>query len=356
MTRRAAALTVGVVVTLAAVALAAVLASRGREESIEPGVQAIAVRRWIEPEAQLFGDPVVATIDLIADRRRVDVDSVSVATLFAPYDVIGEPRRTRTVDGPLVRLRTRYRLQCLAQICVPKTTERLLKLEPAKVTYLRADGSPGRGRMIVWPRLTITSQLEGGVLPQPDATSKSGRGFSFAPPLLARVQPPGAPSGRIEPRLAEALLVGGAAVLVALAALLLLPLVRRKPEPEPAPPGPATLELTPIERALVGLDWARAAGGSREQRKALELLAEELDADALDAETEGDDIVAQLADDARVLAWSARPPGDDSTATLSQRVREIVEARAAALAAARATPSDGDTILVDAVDGNGSHA
>ncbi len=302
-----------------------------------------------EPESQLFGDPVVATVDVIADSRRVDVDSISLETLFAPYDVIGEPLRSRTVDGPLVRLRTRYRLQCLAQICVPQAVERPLTLEPAKVTYLRADGSPGRARAVVWPRLTITSQLEGGVLPQRDATSQSGRGFSFAPPLQARVQPPGEPTWRVRPWLAQSALLAGALALVGVAALLLVPLVRRRPEPEPEPVAPATLELTPLERALVGLDWARAAGGSREQRKALELLAEELDAD-------GEDDLTPLADDARVLAWSARAPGDESTASLSQRVREIVDERAAALAAAQAEVADGDAILTGGFDENGRHA
>jgi hypothetical protein len=343
MTWRAAALAFGVAVCLAVVAAAAVVAVRGRETGIAPGVQPVAVRRWLEPESQLFGDSVVATIDVIADSRRVDVGSVSVKTLFAPYDVIGEPQSTRTVDGPLVRLRTRYRLQCLVQVCVPKGNVLPLKLEPAKVTYLRVDGSPGRPRTVGWPPLTIASQLRDG------AALQRERDLSFAPPLVARIQPPGMVSWRIGPWLAESALFGGAAVLVGLAALLALPVVRRKAELEPAPETAATPELTPLERALVGLDWARAAGGSREQRKALELLAEELDADA-------EDDLAPLADDARVLAWSARLPGDESTATLSRHVHDITERRAAALAAMQAEHADEDVIPVDSRDENGRHA
>jgi len=58
VTRRGAALVLGVAVALAVVALAAVLAFRGRGQDPEPGAQAVAVRRWVEPETQLFGEPV----------------------------------------------------------------------------------------------------------------------------------------------------------------------------------------------------------------------------------------------------------------------------------------------------------
>lgn len=344
MTRRAVALALGVAAALAAVGVAAFLAWRGGDRDVEPGEQAIAVRRSVEPESQLFGDPVVATLDVIADSRRVDVNSVAVDASFAPYDVVGEPQRTRTVDGPLVRLRTRYRLQCLAQVCVPEATELPLTLQPARITYLRSNGSPGPERTVPWPRLTIASQLEGGTLPEglPAPTGTIG------PALRARVQPPDEPSWRLSPTVAQIGLLGGTVALIGIGALLLVPLVRRKREPEPEPAPAFTVELTPLERALVGLDWARAAGGSREQRKALELLAEELDSD-----TEED--LTPLADDARVLAWSARPPGGESTATLSQRVREIVEERAAALAAA---PDDAEVgeVLAGAPEENGRGA
>ena len=342
MTRRAVGLVLGIVIAVAAVAVAGLFAWRAGGDDIEPGTQAITVRRWVDPESQLFGDPVVATIDVIADSGRIDVDSISVETSFAPYDVVGEPERTRTVDGSLTRLRTRYRLQCLAQVCVPERAERGLTLEPAKITYLRADGEPGPERSVSWPRVTIASQLEEGIVPHDDATT------AFASPFRARVQPPGEPSWRVSPWVAQIALLGGAVALVGVGALLLLPLVRRRPEPGPAAAPAFTIELTPLERALVGLDWARAAGGSRDQRKALELLAEELDADV---ETD----LTPLADEARVLAWSARPPGDESTAALSDRVREIVAERAAALAA-RAEADEADASLAGAVEGNGRHA
>jgi hypothetical protein len=153
---------------------------------------------------------------------------------------------------------------------------------------------------------------------------------------------PGDPSWRLPPAVLQAGLLGGAVLLVGLATLLLLPLVRRGPEPEPEPEH--AIELTPLERALVGLDWARAAGGSREQRKALELLAEELEADT-------EDDLAPLADDARVLAWSARPPDDEPTESLARRVREIVDARAQARLEAGA-----ESGLVGAAEENGRHA
>jgi hypothetical protein len=342
VTRRALLIGLGLVAALAAVAVAAVIASRGggSRDEVLPGEQPIAVRSWVEPESQLFGDPALATIDVVVDSGRVDVDSVAVDASFAPYDVVGEPVRTRTVDGPLVRLRTQYRLQCLAQVCVPEHAQKPLTLPPARVAYVRANGTPGQPRAVQWPRLTITSQFEGGTPRQ------NGLGETFTSPigLRARVQPPGDPSWRASPLLVQILLIGGAVVLVGIAALLLLPFMRRKPEAEPAPA--PVIELTPLERALVGLDWARAEGGSKEQRKALELLAEELEADT-------EDDLTSLADDARVLAWSARPPGDESTEVLAQRVREIVEARAAARAEAA---MEAEPALAGASTGNGRHA
>jgi hypothetical protein len=102
---------------------------------------------------------------------------------------------------------------------------------------------------------------------------------------------------------------------VAVAALL--PYLRREapapPEPEPVPAGP---ELTPLQRALAGLQWARAFGAPREQRKALELLAEELE--------HADQV--ELAEEARALAWSPAPPGQAEMKALAGRVDMVAEA------------------------------
>ena len=57
----------------------------------------------------------------------------------------------------------------------------------------------------------------------------------------------------------------------------------------------------------------------------------------------------------RILLWS-QMHGDESTATLSRRVRDIVERRAEALAAAQTEPAEGDTILTGALDESGPHA
>src|SRR5204862_6464890 len=75
-------------------------------------------------------------------------------------------------------------------------------------------------------------------------------------------------------------------------------------------------EASPLERALLVLEaaWAR---GAADQRKALELLAAEL-------ESQGE---PPLAGQARELAWSQTAPEPEAARTLAASVREVIGPR-----------------------------
>ena len=77
------------------------------------------------------------------------------------------------------------------------------------------------------------------------------------------------------------------------------------------------MTLTPLERALLVLESARVRGAAADRRKALELLAAEL-------ETGGD---PPLALEARELAWSKATPAGEATKALATRVRRLIKAR-----------------------------
>jgi hypothetical protein len=75
--------------------------------------------------------------------------------------------------------------------------------------------------------------------------------------------------------------------------------------------------LSALEQALVFLEKSVRHDGAEEQRRALELVAEELDT----AEW-GDNALASAA---RRLAWSEDAPPIDATSDLAARVRSAVE-------------------------------
>jgi hypothetical protein len=129
---------------------------------------------------------------------------------------------------------------------------------------------------------------------------------------------------RLAPGVLVALLLGGA-VLAALAAVGLAYVAwprRAPPPPEPEPELPPEPVLSPLEQALALLEESVRSDGAAEQRRALELVAEELEL----AEW-GD---RDLARTARALAWSEGVPPVDQTNRLAARVRSALPEIAAA--------------------------
>jgi hypothetical protein len=128
-----------------------------------------------------------------------------------------------------------------------------------------------------------------------------------------------AASYRFAPGVLVALLLAGSALAAVAAAWLAFVAWPKRapvplPEPEPElPPGPV---LSPLEQALALLEESVRVDGAEGQRRALELVAEELELARW-----GD---PDLARTARVLAWSEAVPPPEETRALAARVRSTL--------------------------------
>jgi hypothetical protein len=295
----------------AALALVALAGCGGDAEDVSllPTGRAIATSRTLEPTTHLFADSVRARLEVVVDRDLLDPGRISLRTRFEPYELVASTRRTRRDLGRYTRLRYEYTLRCLTAACIPVRLESVLgeqepgraerrtfRLPAAEVRYDDPSGElPDVLRSVSWPPLTAVSRLN-------EAQSEAAFPFRASPRALPDL------SYRASPAL-----VGGALLIAALALLALPARVglrwwrdRRAPATSEPLAG-----LSPLERALLLVEWARGRDGA-ERRGALEQLAAELDRAELGARAE----------EARVLAWSRPAPSSEAASTLARRVRE----------------------------------
>jgi hypothetical protein len=160
---------------------------------------------------------------------------------FAPFAVVG-------------RRGDEYELQCLDPACLPAGKPRVLTI--------------GGHRLVITPRVSVS---------QVGSPERSFRRPTTPPP----------PSYRVRPSLLRALLLAGAAGLVALGAVLVWPLVRRRRRARPD-------TRTPLERALAFVR-ASLSREPADRRRALDLLARTVEPGAVGSE-------------ALSLAWSEPDP------------------------------------------------
>ncbi|MBM2821365.1 MAG: hypothetical protein HW413_111 [Thermoleophilia bacterium] len=286
-----------------------------------PEGKASAVKGSLKPSVHLFAEPVVARIDVVVDRGRIDPRNIRLDAPFKPYQLIGEASVARRDVGRFTHLRYELKLRCLGADCIPRTFEgeitvsqvpglpallsgqqrdekRTYRFPATKVLYDDDAGLEPKvlGR-ITWPPLRSLSRINWS------DSSVVGLGFPFE----SNVTPVSEPSFRAPPALLGAGLLGGALALLVLPAGLLVRYRRRRPgrDQEAAP------EPTPLERALALVEWARGRSDAGERRGALEALAFELQAER-----------GELADRAREQAWSRVPPSPDEMAELLRAVRE----------------------------------
>jgi hypothetical protein len=251
----------------------------------------LTVAATLTPREHLFGDRVVARVDVALDPSRVEARSVAIETSFAPYAIVGKPRVVR--DASAVRLEAT--LVCLARACATPAPQRTVDFPRARVRY--RDRS-GRAHSIgaSWPPLLAASRLTPADVLRPQIRVVAG-----APPASTAADPT---------VVAWALAAGAGGLLLAAGGALVRRLRARPAAAAWAPPeAPALLTaLADVERLAAESDGAR--------RSAIDRLARELDRIGL----------TRLAPAARTLAWSAPVPSSEPMQQLSADVQKAVDA------------------------------
>lgn len=279
------------------------------------------VRGELVPDVHLFGEPVVAQVEVILDRDKVDPADVRLKTDFEPYESVGETREERRDLGDYTVIRYTTTLNCLNRFCIPRTAEgettvsQIPGLPPflpgqqrdEKVKYefppaLLVAQSEGEAKdrtlgRVVWAPLRSLSRINWY------DSSVVGQGF----PFVATVTPLPEPDYRISPTLLGLGLLALAAALLALPVWLVRSRRRRRVVPVPSKPA-----QSPLERALLLVEWASRRPSVDERREALEALAFEL----------GHEQDGESAMRAREQGWS--PPAPES-AEMTELVASIRE-------------------------------
>jgi hypothetical protein len=302
-----------VVVSAGLVVTAAWISSRGEgpHGTAEPPPE-VQAEADLAPKVALFGDTVRAHVDVVVDGTRVDPESVRIAADFAPWEIVEKPDRRVISAEDLTYVRTAYTLRCLSAACVPSGRSTTYHFDPGRVSFAhvtRAASDEG-STQVAWPSFRVFSRVA--------ATDLQNNLRSSAPWQADVISLPAA-SFRLAPgRLVALLLVGALALAAGGIALAVAAWARREPAPPPPPPvRPAEPALSPLEQALVLLEQSVRQDGAAEQRRALELVAEELETAGWGDRT--------LANAARRLAWSEVAPPIDATTDLATRVRAAVE-------------------------------
>jgi hypothetical protein len=258
----------------------------------------------VTPNVVYFGDPLTARIDIAVDTHKVDPDRVRIATNFGPFDRLSQ-HKVRRDAGRITSIRETYVLRCLSRECVQilpsvaaaaggakPSGRRATDFPPARV-YVR--GSSVQPILLQWPTVESVTRVN-------QAESQLQTFFYHAdltPPARSYALSPG---GLLW------LLFVVVLVLVAVpVAIVLRRVVEYRRAHGPAP----RQEVAPLERALRLLDWANRQPEGEKRRRALELVALELQRGGR----------VELGDEARALAWSPPPPPPDQAGELGTRVR-----------------------------------
>ncbi|HEU0303959.1 MAG TPA: hypothetical protein VFR32_05200 [Gaiellaceae bacterium] len=299
---------------LVALTCAAALLAPAVAQAELPGGRAIAVATSLSPDVHLFADPVVAETRVIVDPREFDPDGIRVKASFAPYEQVGPLQESRRRVGDAVELRYAATLRCLDGTCLaPRHRTQLgeqeggrserytFRFPPAEVLYEHPSGRVELLLQRPFSALEVVSRINTAQLDA--ATTALGT-------YTASLEPP-SPTYR----LSAGRVAAGAFALAGL--LLLLPgwlagrsLLRRwRSTRQPR-------RLSPVERALLLVDWTgQRQNGQEDRRRALEALAEVLEHSG----------AAPLAETTRTLAWSEEGPDRTTTGELASEARSVLE-------------------------------
>jgi hypothetical protein len=306
------------VAALAGALVAAFVLWQGNEvpaEALPEQAAEIEAETSFSARTAFFGDTVLAHVDVVLDTTQVDPESIRVAADFAPFELIGRLARRRRDAGDTAHVRTTFVLRCLSGACVPAADAERLEFAPGRIQFAAPSeqGVNESSLPVQWPSVIVYPRFDEGLTGGADAISQPWRADLLSLPPVSYRRAPG---------LVAALLLSAAALLVVGGiGLAYLAWPRRTPAPPPEPePEPEPVEtLSPLELALVLLEQSIRTDGAADQRRALELVAEELElADWGDRD---------LARTARALAWSEEVPPIDETTRLAARVRTALPAR-----------------------------
>jgi hypothetical protein len=235
----------------------------------------------VSPRAVPFGDAVVARATVAVEANAVDPEDVVVRVRTGAFTKVSE-RREWTRSGGLAVLSLRVRFACSSAACVPINGARRVRIPPLRV------GS----RLVSWPPVDV--------LPRVPASA-----VEAVEPAWTIDDSPPAPTFRVAPNSAVAVLGGVAALLTLLGVALLAVGLRQT---FPRRPGADSA----LERALARVR-ASLGGDLGERRRALGTLARVL------ASTD-----RSLAQSAAELAWAEPGPAPDATEALAARIERRV--------------------------------
>ena len=280
--------------------------------------KAASVHGALTPDVHLFGEPVVATVDVVLDRDLVSPSAVELDADFKPYETVGKTAVSREDIGRFTHLRYTMRLRCLDEDCIPRTVGNVTISQTPELPLLPEPQQRDEKTKFQFPPATVTakgepeSKLLGRVV-WPPLRSLSrinwyddkvvGQGF----PFVATVTPLPETSYRISPTLLALLLLALAIALVGIPVGYLARRRRARREPR----AERSSKLSRLERALALVEWASERPSVDERREALEALAYELDTEA-----------GTTAAKAREQGWSPPSPEADEMTELVSTVRE----------------------------------
>ena len=297
---------VGVITTLAIVAIAGLGGEDKLAGQAVPGQAAVTAKADVTPRTHLFGDTLVARLDIVVDRDAVAPALPRVVRSFAPYSV-ERVTTARRDAGRFSQLRYTYRLRCLREACLSTSGRARVRFDPVRVLYRSAAGE-ARVVRASWPPVELYSRLAS--VPKQEQSSQTSSRFNtpVMAPWRADLTALPAVSHRSSPTLIIALLLLAAGLLVLPACVLIyLALPWRA-----SPSWESWLaQLPPIERALAVLERARTQGDATARRRALERLGMELRVRGAD----------ELAREALELAWTEATPTSEAILRLEQHIR-----------------------------------
>jgi hypothetical protein len=310
----------GALLCLAAAAVVILAAACGGDDEDTPAVpqgRYVAASRTLTPSMHLFGDTVRARVDVVVDRDHLDPNRVRLEAEFPPYERVGEIEVERRDYDRYTRLRYDIALRCLGLPCLAgavspgitpaggtpeaRRAEKVFRFRPAHVYYEESGEKKARHlKRVWWPRLESLTRI---------SPSEPGLTFALRSPFRTTISSLPGVTYRISPTLLGTALLAGAALLLILPGALTWSWLRGRRGPPPVEEAP---ELTPLQRAILLVEQARESVDGEDRRKALEVLAVELDASGRD----------EHAQTARRLAWSPAEPSPDAAGELVETVKE----------------------------------